>query len=186
MKVIIFTWSNHHLVTKTTCFGMRFIHFTTLCNTLFTSKTTCFGLMKAYEGKSFAFIRASCWLLTPYTNHEGKLDFKQKNVWIKGDWTEMICLSDTRIPWFGIQYYQKTIKSSKIFFIVNSALSEIITYRIILFLCIILFFPKLFCTFVTVSVDLAKIFSVENEVNENGAIHIRRRHIALCFWIFET
>ncbi len=60
---------------------MRFIHFTTLCNTLFTSKTTCFGtdlvytatrndtlsqtkttcfdLMKAYEGKSFAFIRAS-------------------------------------------------------------------------------------------------------------------------------
>ena len=80
MKVIIFTWSNHHLVTKTTCFGMRFIHFTTLCNTLFTSKTTCFGLMKVNEGKNFAFIRASCWLLTPYANYEGKLDFKQK-IW---------------------------------------------------------------------------------------------------------
>ena len=46
--------------------------------------------MKAYEGKSFAFIRASCWLLTPYTNYEGKLNFKQKNVGIKGDWAEMI------------------------------------------------------------------------------------------------
>ena len=94
---------------------MRFIHFTTLCNTLFTSKTTCFGLMKAYEGKSFAFIRASCWLLTPYTNYEGKLDFKQKNMGIKGDGSETICLSGIRIPYFGIQYYQKTIKSSKIF-----------------------------------------------------------------------
>ena len=90
MKVIIFTWSNHHLVTKTSCFGMRFIHFTTLCNTLFTNKTTCFGLMKAYEGKTFAFIRASCWLLTPYTNYEGKLNFKQKYMGIKGDWAEMI------------------------------------------------------------------------------------------------
>ena len=39
----------------------------------------------------------------------------KKNMGIKGDGSETICLSDTRIPWFGIQYYQKTIKSSKIF-----------------------------------------------------------------------
>ena len=53
-----------------------------------------------------------------------------------------------------------------IFFIVNSALPKIITYRIVLFLYIILFFPNLFCTFVTVSVDRAKIFSAKNEANE--------------------
>ena len=29
--------------TKTSCFGMRLIHFTTLCNTLFQTKTSCFG-----------------------------------------------------------------------------------------------------------------------------------------------
>ena len=32
--------------------------------------------MKAYEGKMFAFIRTSYWLLMPYTNYEGKLVFQ--------------------------------------------------------------------------------------------------------------
>ena len=36
--------------------------------------------MKAYEGKNFAFIRASYWLLMLYANYEGKLNFKQMNV----------------------------------------------------------------------------------------------------------
>ena len=36
--------------------------------------------MKAYEGKNFAFIRASYWLLILYANYEGKLNFKQMNV----------------------------------------------------------------------------------------------------------
>ncbi len=31
--------------------------------------------MKAYEGKCFAFIRASYWLLTLYANYEGKHHF---------------------------------------------------------------------------------------------------------------
>ena len=33
--------------------------------------------MKAYEGKNFAFIRTSYWLLILYANYEGKLNFKQ-------------------------------------------------------------------------------------------------------------
>jgi len=58
-KMITAMGSYHYPESKTSCFGMRFIPFTTLCNTLFLTKTSCFGLMKAYEGKYFAFIRAS-------------------------------------------------------------------------------------------------------------------------------
>jgi len=36
--------------------------------------------MKAYEGKNFAFILASYWLLTPYAIYEGKLNFRKK-IW---------------------------------------------------------------------------------------------------------
>ena len=171
MKVIIFTWSNHHLVTKTSCFGMRFIHFTTLCNTLFTNKTTCFGLMKVNEGKSFAFISEICWLSTLYANYEGKLDFKQKKYGDQRGWKW-----NNLFEWYSNTMVRDTIlsennKELQDFLIFNTTLPKIITYRIVLFLCIILFFPKLFCTFVTVSVDLAKIFSAENEVNENGTLH---------------
>ena len=43
---------------KTTCFGSGKGTKTDGCGTLFQGKTTCFGIMKAYEGKHFAFIRA--------------------------------------------------------------------------------------------------------------------------------
>ena len=36
--------------------------------------------MKAYEGKNFAFIRTSYWLLILYANYEGKLVFLRKKI----------------------------------------------------------------------------------------------------------
>ena len=75
--IIIFTWSSHYLVTKTTCFGQEKGIYSHEKSHFIYSKTTCFGHMKAYEGKNFAFIRASHWLLIPYTIYEGKLNFKQ-------------------------------------------------------------------------------------------------------------
>ena len=42
--------------TKTTCFGTDLVYTATRNDTLSQTKTTCFGMMKAYEGKNFAFI----------------------------------------------------------------------------------------------------------------------------------
>ena len=73
--------------------------------------------------------------------------------------------------WYSNTLIRDTIlsennKELQDFLIFNTTLPKIITYRIILFLGIILFFPNLFCTFVTVSVDWAKIFSAKNVANE--------------------
>ena len=41
---------------------------------------TCLSMYYNYEGKYFAFILAIYWLLTPYTNNEGKLIFKYNSI----------------------------------------------------------------------------------------------------------
>ena len=59
MRLIhITTFCNTLFLTKTSCFALDLYTFSNSKDNLFQGKTTCFGIMKAYEGKHFAFIRA--------------------------------------------------------------------------------------------------------------------------------
>ena len=113
-------------MTKTSCFALDLYTFSNSKDNLFQGKTTCFGIMKAYEGKHFAFIRAIYWLLKPYAGYEGKLNFKQNlsatcrrfvnneaySPWSNGDGAKMIYLSDTRILWLRIHIIRKKSNSA--------------------------------------------------------------------------